>query len=72
MISFHYIEQKLCHNNPCVNGGHCHEVDDVFHCKCPLGFFGRICDSEYFHQKVWRSLIVHQQNIIFRLEKIGI
>ncbi|EGT56752.1 hypothetical protein CAEBREN_31590 [Caenorhabditis brenneri] len=41
-------EQKkdLCRENPCGNGGICHQNHDSYSCDCPAGFYGRNCENE--------------------------
>lgn len=33
-----------CYNNPCRNGGTCHNEFQTYGCACPDGFTGRNCE----------------------------
>ncbi|XP_052061962.1 neurogenic locus notch homolog protein 1-like [Mytilus californianus] len=36
----------LCLNNPCGNGGTCHQYDGAYYCDCVSPFVGEHCDME--------------------------
>ena len=34
-----------CKSNPCLNGGSCRGVMNVYTCNCPFAFYGTICQQ---------------------------
>ncbi|CAG9865288.1 unnamed protein product [Phyllotreta striolata] len=36
---------SVCSRNPCLNGGTCKPYKNSFNCTCPLGFAGKICQT---------------------------
>lgn len=46
-VSAGYCEAN---SNPCMNGGVCtsnRTMWPYYECKCPIGYYGKHCDSEY-------------------------
>ncbi|XP_033727685.1 neurogenic locus notch homolog protein 1-like [Pecten maximus] len=35
----------VCDSSPCLNGGVCSESAEDFECSCPLGYFGKSCET---------------------------
>lgn len=33
-----------CLNDPCQNGGTCHNEDRTYACHCPRGYYGKNCE----------------------------
>ena len=49
------MEIDECESNPCLNNGTCQDAVNSFSCVCPAGengFFGAICESEYWKVQV--------------------
>nr|AAP05764.1 notch-like transmembrane receptor LIN-12 [Caenorhabditis remanei] len=38
--------KDICLENPCANGGTCHQNRESFSCECPSGFYGERCELE--------------------------
>merc|ERR1719209_1636236 len=38
-------DQNECLNDPCQNGGTCHNEVPLYNCKCLHGYFGRNCEN---------------------------
>lgn len=44
-------EAEACISQPCLNGGKCGKSDENpkgFECDCPLGYYGKRCESKSF------------------------
>jgi len=40
-----FIDVNDCANEPCQNGGTCIDGIDSFHCVCPKGWEGTLCNQ---------------------------
>ncbi|EJD76528.1 neurogenic locus notch [Loa loa] len=43
-----FLTLRQCESNVCLNGATCkvNDQDRSFHCLCPVGFEGLLCESE--------------------------
>lgn len=42
------LHSDECQSNPCMNGGTCNDEICRFHCDCPFGYVGTICQRSEF------------------------
>ena len=67
-IALSLTETNACLSNPCMNGGTCHTVVNMFQCECDLGSIGVNCETSmitnYSNQLIARWLNLHAYNII--------
>ena len=45
MVHCVFSDIDECASNPCLNGGTCEDELDRYHCHCPPGFTGCMCES---------------------------
>ena len=38
------VDQDECLNDPCRNGGTCHNQEPSYICECPRGYYGKNCE----------------------------
>lgn len=38
------VDQNECLNDPCQNGGTCHNQEPSYICDCPRGYYGKNCE----------------------------
>lgn len=38
------VDQDECLNDPCQNGGTCHNQEPSYICDCPRGYYGKNCE----------------------------
>ncbi|XP_072543131.1 protein crumbs homolog 1-like [Salminus brasiliensis] len=43
--SFGCWGSRVCEPNPCQNGGECQDLFDLFQCRCPSAWAGRVCET---------------------------
>ena len=44
----HVTDVNECLPNPCLNGGNCTDLANMFWCDCPPGIGGRKCEYSKF------------------------